>query len=124
MSKVQVEIKVRVNGKEVWRPIEKVMQYVYPDKIDIKGKMPSPYSHQVKTFFESVDEDIIKIWSEAYPSVDIQSELLKAKAWLLSTPSKSKKNFKSFVNNWLSRAMNNVRGSKKESIEEEWGKFK
>ena len=37
MSKVQVEIKVRVNGKEVWRPIEKVMQYVYPDKIDIKG---------------------------------------------------------------------------------------
>ena len=59
MSKVQVEIKVRVNGKEVWRPIEKVMQYVYPDKIDIKGKMPSPYSHQVKTFFKLSSIDAI-----------------------------------------------------------------
>ena len=125
MSKLQVEIKVRVNGKEVWKDLEKVMQYVYPDKVDITGKMPEPYPQKVKAFFNSVDEELIKMWIAAYPNVDVREELPMVKAWLLTNTDKAKKNFKSFTNNWLSKRMTSTRnGSAKESIKDEWSKYR
>ena len=125
MSKLQVEIKVRVNGKEVWKDLEKVMQYVYPDKVDITGKMPEPYPQKVKAFFNSVDEELIKMWIAAYPNVYIRADLPIIEAWLLTNTDKAKKNFKSFTNNWLSKRMTSTRnGSAKESIKDEWGKYR
>ena len=125
MSKLQVEIKVRVNGKEVWKDLEKVMQYVYPDKVDITGKMPEPYPQKVKAFFNSVDEELIKMWIAAYPNVDVREELPMVEAWLLTNTDKAKKNFKSFTNNWLSKRMTSTRnGSAKESIKDEWRKYR
>ena len=125
MSKLQVEIKVRVNGKEVWKDLEKVMQYVYPDKVDITGKMPEPYPQKVKAFFNSVDEELIKMWIAAYPNVDVREELPMVEAWLLTNTDKAKKNFKSFTNNWLSKRMTSTRnGSAKESIKDEWCKYR
>ena len=125
MSKLQVEIKVRVNGKEVWKDLEKVMQYVYPDKVDITGKMPEPYPQKVKAFFNSVDEELIKMWIAAYPNVDVREELPMVEAWLLTNTDKAKKNFKSFTNNWLSKRMTSTRnGSAKESIKDEWSKYR
>ena len=125
MSKLQVEIKVRVNGKEVWKDLEKVMQYVYPDKVDITGKMPEPYPQKVKAFFNSVDEELIKMWIAAYPNVDVREELPMVNAWLLTNTDKAKKNFKSFTNNWLSKRMTSTRnGSAKESIKDEWSKYR
>ena len=125
MSKVRVEIKVRVNGKEVWKDLEKVMQYVYPDKVDITGKMPEPYPQKVKAFFNSVDEELIKMWIAAYPNVDVKEELPMVEAWLLTNTDKAKKNFKSFTNNWLSKRMTSTRnGSAKESIKDEWSKYR
>jgi hypothetical protein len=125
MSKVRVEIQVRVNGKEVWKDLEKVMQYVYPDKVDITGKMPEPYPQKVKAFFNSVGEDLIKMWIAAYPNVDVKAELPMVEAWLLTNTDKAKKNFKSFTNNWLSKRMTSTRnGSAKESIKDEWSKYR
>ena len=125
MSKLQVEIKVRVNGKEVWKDLEKVMQYVYPDKVDITGKMPEPYPQKVKAFFNSVEEELIKMWIAAYPNVDVREELPMVEAWLLTNTDKAKKNFKSFTNNWLSKRMTSTRnGSAKESIKDEWSKYR
>ena len=125
MSKVRVEIQVRVNGKEVWKDLEKVMQYVYPDKVDITGKMPEPYPQKVKAFFNSVDEDLIKMCIAAYPNVDVKAELPMVEAWLLTKTDKAKKNFKSFTNNWFSKRMTSTRnGSAKESIKDEWSKYR
>ena len=124
MSKLRVEIRVRVNGEERWADADKLFKYLYPDKVDITGKMPYPYPERVKAFFNSIDEDLIKIWTEAYPNVDIKAELLKAKAWLLSSTNKSKKNFKSFTNNWLNNTTSNVKNSNKESIKASWDKYK
>ena len=39
MSKVRVEIQVRVDGKVVWKDLEKVLDYIYRDKVEIGGKM-------------------------------------------------------------------------------------
>lgn len=46
-----------------------------------------------------------KIWNEAYPECDIDSELARMKAWILSAGSKGhKKNWQKFITGWLSRA--------------------
>tara|TARA_R110000824_G_scaffold133936_1_gene296784 strand:- start:106 stop:483 length:378 start_codon:yes stop_codon:yes gene_type:complete len=125
VSKLQVEIKVRVNGEERWADADKLFKYLYPDKVDITGKMPEPYPQRVKTFFKSIDEELIKIWVAAYPNVDVNSELPKIEAWLLTHTDKAKKNLKAFTNSWLCRGMNSTRnGSAKESIEAGWDKYK
>jgi len=125
MSKLQVEIKVRVNGEERWADADKLFKYLYPDKVDITGKMPEPYPEKVKAFFNSIEEDLIKVWVAAYPNVDVREELPMIEAWLLTNTNKAKKNFKSFTNNWLSKRMTSTRnGSAKESIKDEWSKYR
>ena len=67
------------------------------------GEKPAPYKEKVENFFETIDADWVKLLQEAYPNVDIDGELNKAKMWLLSnTP---KRNLKKFVNNWMAKAM-------------------
>ena len=125
MSKLQVEIKVRVNGKERWADADKLFKYLYPDKMEITGKMPEPYTIRVKKFFKSIDEDLVKVWVAAYPNVDVKAELPIIEAWLLTNTNKAKKNFKSFTNNWLSKRMTSTRnGSAKESIKDEWSQYR
>tara|TARA_R110002074_G_scaffold198973_3_gene366710 strand:+ start:64 stop:501 length:438 start_codon:yes stop_codon:yes gene_type:complete len=125
MGKAKVEIFVRVNGKERWADAEKLYEYLYPEKVDIAGKMPDPYPQKVKAFFNSIDEELIKVWVAAYPNVNVKEELPIIEAWLLTNTNKAKKNFKSFTNNWLSKRMTNAKnGSAKESIEAGWDKYK
>ena len=125
MGKAKVEIFVRVNGKERWADAEKLYEYLYPEKVDIAGKMPDPYPQKVKAFFNSIDEELIKVWVAAYPNVNVKEELPIIKAWLLTNTNKAKKNFKSFTNNWLSKRMTNAKnGSAKESIDAGWDKYK
>ncbi len=81
---------------------------LFDEEITTKG-MPLAYPDKVKSFFDQVvrTQSIISIWQEAYPNVDIESELNLAKAWLLSNTGNAKKDFKKFCNNWLARAMKN-----------------
>lgn len=102
-----VELYVRVNGKERWADAKKVFEYLYPEQVKISGKMPLPYAQRVERFFEAIDPTIMSVWKEAYPNINVKTELIKIKAWLISNPNKAKKDFKKFVNNWLSRAMQN-----------------
>ena len=125
MSRLQVEIRVRVNGKERWADAEKLYEYLYPEKVEITGKMPEPYPQKVKAFFNSIDEELIKMWVAAYPNVDVRAEIPMVEAWLLTNTDKARKNFKAFTNNWLSKAMTSTRnGSAKESIDASWDKYK
>ena len=125
MSKLRVEIRVRVNGEERWADAEKLYAYLYPEKVKISGKMPDPYPKKVEAFFNSIDNELISMWNGAYPNVDVATELPIIKAWLLSNTHKAKKNFKSFINNWLSKKMVSAKnGSIKESINDEWSKYR
>jgi len=53
--------------------------------------------------WENISQEDIKVWKEAYPACDIDFELKQMKAWLLANPKKRKKDYKRFINNWLSR---------------------
>jgi len=52
---------------------------------------------------ENVKKTQVKIWSEAYPACDVSAEIRKAAAWQAANPKKRKKDYKRFLNNWLSR---------------------
>ena len=103
------EIKVRINGREKWVDSKKWFNQMLDEynKVSYKGKNINPYDVRVKNFFDNIPEELLSEWGKAFPNVDISTECRKARVWLISNPQKSKKNFKSFVCNWLARAMQN-----------------
>lgn len=54
-------------------------------------------------FSQDIPEKWLQVWIEAYPAVNILSEISKAKAWLFANPKKRKKDYKRFLTNWISR---------------------
>jgi len=56
-----------------------------------------------KRKWENITDEDKKGWKKAYPACDITIELAKMADWLLSNPKKRKKNYRSFITNWLSR---------------------
>ena len=104
---IKIAIK-RGDEKPQWVSIEDFKKLLFDEDITTKG-MPVAYPDKVKSFFDKVirTQSILQIWREAYPNVDIESELNLAKAWLLSNTGNAKKDFKKFCNNWLARAMKN-----------------
>ena len=71
-----------------------------------KGRTMS-YPEQINYFFDNISVDMMELWTETYRDKDVTYEIGRAKAWLLSNQNKRKKNFKRFVNNWLSRSNTN-----------------
>ena len=104
---VKIAIKEDDN-KAQWISLEEFKKLLFDEEITTKG-MPLAYPEKVKSFFDQVfrTHNILQIWREAYPNVEIESELNLAKAWLLSNTGNAKKDFKKFCNNWLARAMKN-----------------
>src|SRR3990167_1541126 len=43
----------------------------------------------------------VETFKEKYPALDIDKELLKMEAWLISNPKNRKSNYLRFINNWL-----------------------
>jgi len=106
---VSVKIAIKKgDNKPNWISLEEFKKLLFDEEITTKG-MPLAYPEKVKSFFDQVfrTHSILQIWREAYPNVEIESELNLAKAWLLSNTGNAKKDFKKFCNNWLARAMKN-----------------
>jgi len=61
------------------------------------------FKDRISEFCDKIlNDEIIKIWREAYPGVNIEAELVKWKIHWLSNPQKApKSNFKASFNNWL-----------------------
>ena len=104
---VKIAIK-KGDNKPNWISLEEFKKLLFDEEITTKG-MPLAYPEKVKSFFDQVfrTHSILQIWREAYPNVEIESELNLAKAWLLSNTGNANKDFKKFCNNWLARAMKN-----------------
>ena len=104
-----LEVKVRVNGEEKWVDARKFFDYLVKEysKVSYQGKSVDPYPDRVNKFFDEMPEELIDMWSKAYPNVDIKAECEKARAWLLTNTNKAKKDFKGFTNRRLGRACNN-----------------
>ena len=75
-----------------------------PSKNDIK----EPPTNNVKIFYDyrtkrfiNITDDYRTRWKEAYPNVDVLSELRQMEIWADANRNKRKKNWRSFIAKWL-----------------------
>lgn len=54
--------------------------------------------------FVGIPASVRLAWEKAYPACDIDAELAKAHAWMQANPAKKKRNWTSFLRNWLDRS--------------------
>ena len=54
--------------------------------------------------FAGITEGDRKQWGQAYPALDIASQLARASEWLKANPHRRKKAVRRFITNWLARA--------------------
>ena len=108
ISRFKIKIKLD-GGEERWADAGRVFAHLLQEytKAELKGKKPSPYKDKVNDFFSKIDEDWMDALKKAYPNVDVDQEMESAKMWLLSNPNKAKANFKTYLNNWMAKAMRN-----------------
>ena len=110
------KIQVKVNDEIKWADADKVFAHLMEryTKTIPNGEEPKPYKEKIENFFATIDVEWLSSLRKAYPNVDIDIELGKAKMWLLSnTP---KRNLKKFVNNWMAKAMGQKKNQQKEAV--------
>jgi len=61
------------------------------------------FSYETRKFTGVTKTDIAE-WSEAYPAVNIITEMRAAAQWLISNATKRKKNVRRFLTNWFTRS--------------------
>ena len=54
--------------------------------------------------FDQVPQELVEQWQQAYPAVDVLSELRRMEAWASANPVNRKSNWQRFIVNWLTRA--------------------
>ena len=110
------KIKIQDGREERWADADKVFAHLYERYIKAipSGDKPKPYKEKIENFFATIDVDWLQAVAKAYPNVDIDTELGKAKMWLLSNS--PKRNLKKFVNNWLAKAMGNKQNKQTEAV--------
>ena len=116
ISRSKINIQVQVGGQVRWADADKVFAHLMERYIKAipNGDKPEPYKEKVENFFVNIDTEWLSSLTKAYPNVDIDTELNKAKMWLLSnTP---KRNLKKFTNNWLAKAMGQKNNNDKERV--------
>ena len=92
--------------EERWLKVENIVRKVIREELaTIGGK-------KVKLRFESgkwigVTDEQIEVWRAAYPAVNIESELNRAAAWIVSNPGEApRSNFSRFLNSWMEKNQN------------------
>jgi hypothetical protein len=53
--------------------------------------------------FGNIKPEDIGAWQDAYPAVDVHLSIRQAAQWLVSNPTKRKKNYRRFLTNWFAR---------------------
>ena len=116
MKNSRFKIRISVGGKERWADADKVFAHLYEryTKTIPSGDKPKPYKEKVENFFATIDVEWLSSLRKAYPNVDIDTEMNKAKMWLLSNS--PKRNLKKFTNNWLAKAMGNRENKQTEAV--------
>ena len=111
--KLQIQVG---EGKVRWVDADKVFTHLMEryTKTIPSGDKPQPYKEKVEHFFATIDIEWVSALRKAYPNVDIDTEMNKAKMWLLSNS--PKRNLKKFTNNWLAKAMGQKQNKETEAV--------
>lgn len=64
--------------------------------------------------WENIDISQMNLWANAYPAINIDTELAKAASWLNANPENRKSNYARFLNGWFQRAQDRAPRTKNE----------
>ena len=116
-----LKIKVDKNGKQYYADADKVFAWLMERFLKNQGRKSEaklePYKDRVENFFSSLkttEADWYKMLKEAYPAIDVDFALNRAKLWLMSN---YKKDFKKFLMNWMSKENPTIQIEKKREAE-------
>jgi len=70
----------------------------------LRQKKPKIAFNFEKNVFEGISEDDKKLWREANPGIDLNSEIAKATIWARDNPKKAKQNWTKFLGTWMKNA--------------------
>ena len=119
------KIRIKDGRGERWADATKVFAHLMEQytKAIPNGDKPKPYKEKVEHFFTKIDTEWVTALKKAYPNVDIDTEMNKAKMWLLSNTSQAKSNFKKFINNWMAKAMRTKKVEPSSNNQEQYKKY-
>lgn len=63
----------------------------------------TPFFSFEKLEWEGITKEFQELLNDTFPACNIEHELKKMKAWLITHPEKRKKNYKSFIYRWLNK---------------------
>ena len=102
-----IKVKIEKDGKQYYADGDKVFAWLQERYIKNNDKRSQakalPYKERLDNFFESLKTTELAWYNElksAYPAIDIDFALKRAKLWLSSN---YKKDFKKFLMNWMSK---------------------
>jgi hypothetical protein len=92
---------------ERWSKIEALLRRVLREEFATHGFKSKTKLSFVNGKWTGLTEEQLSAWQAAYPSCNLQTELKRAAAWILSNPTSApKSNYARFMNTWLSRQQN------------------
>jgi len=119
---MSLKIKVNKNGREYYADADKVFtwlmeRYLSNEVRKTQAKL-EPYKVRLDNFFESLKTTELEWYEElqsAYPAIDLDFALKRAKLWLSSN---YKKDFKKFLMNWMSKENPTIQIEQKRDVKE------
>ena len=106
---MKLKIAIEKDGKQYYADGDKVFAWLFERYTKYQGRKRKdkilPYALRVNNFFDRIalEGAWLSDMRKAFPGINIENELEKAKAWLLSNKS-HKKDLKKFCYNWIARA--------------------
>ena len=106
---MKLKIAIEKDGKQYYADGDKVFAWLFERYTKYQGRKRKdkilPYDLRVNNFFDRIalEGAWLSDMRKAFPGINIENELEKAKAWLLSNKS-HKKDLKKFCYNWIARA--------------------
>ena len=93
-----------MSDEDRWAKLEELLRRVIGEELDARGVKAKTKIGFVGGRWTGITADQLSAWRAAYGSVDIEQDLLRAAAHLMSNPQKNPKNCARFLNAWLARS--------------------
>jgi hypothetical protein len=94
-----------VGDEDRWTKLEEIVRRVVKEEIAVLGKKGK--LDFINGRWVGITQEQKEAWAAAYGSVDIEAEIKKAAAWIVSNPHLAPKNqYGRFINTWLARTQN------------------
>src|SRR5690606_8347538 len=88
-----------------WAKLEEIVRRDVRE--ELAGITKKPKLAIVNGRWTGITEDQLSAWKEAFPAVDVDAELKKMAAWIVSNPALAPKSqVGRFVNSWLTKSQN------------------